>query len=968
MVGGAAMRWVPRGGVCVGVGRPVRRAGCVLPGAGGARWSVGCRAAGGGDGAAGDNKISQQDFTEKAWDAVAKSPELAKASSHQLVETEHLTLAMMQDASGLARTVLQRAGVSPDAGLKNVERFVGRQPQVTGGAGGGQMLGRNLESLVGRAKEAQRRMGDKFVSVEHLMLGLVADPRFGSKWYADLKVGQKDLEKAIQAIRGGRKVESRSPEVQYEALEKYGRDLTEAAAAGKLDPVIGRDDEIRRAIQILSRRTKNNPVLIGEPGVGKTAIAEGLAQRIVAGDVPESLQGRKLVSLDMGALIAGAKFRGEFEDRLKAVLTEVQEAEGGVVLFIDEIHTVVGAGASEGSMDAGNLLKPLLARGQLRCIGATTLDEYRKYIEKDPALERRFQQVLVKQPTVEDTVSILRGLRERYELHHGVKIVDAALVAAAHLSDRYISDRFLPDKAIDLVDEASARLKMEMTSKPEALDELDRRIIQLEMERLSLAKENDKASRERLRNLERELAGQKERQAALNSEWEDEKSALSTIQTIREQVELANVQIQQAEREYNLDKAAELKYGKLIELQKALAEAEAAVDEWNKSKDGRGLIQQEVVEDDIAAVISKWTGIPVAKMLESEKAKLLKLADVLHDRVLGQEEAVDKVADAIQRSRAGLADPNRPLASFMFLGPTGVGKTELAKALCAQLFDSEDNIVRIDMSEYMEKHSVSRLVGAPPGYVGFEEGGQLTEAVRRRPYSVVLFDEVEKAHRDVFNILLAVLDDGRVTDSQGRTVNFSNSVIIMTSNIGSEHILAMGADDTQYDAMKSEVKSSLGTYFRPEFVNRIDEIVVFHGLRENQIAGIVRIQLRRLEKRLAAQKLSLRVSDTAIAHIARTGFEPAYGARPVKRAIQQEVETPLAKEILRGAFPEGSTVVIDCEGDHLTFAAEGQGASSSSASLDDDQDKVRESKKRKGAAGGKEGGEEEPQEAAVAPS
>jgi len=913
---------------------------------------VGCRAGGGGD-SGGGNKISQGDFTEKAWEAVAKSPELAKASSHQLVETEHLTLAMMGDGNGLARTVLSRAGVSPETAVKNVERFVGRQPQVSGGASG-QMLGRNLESLVSRAKEYQRKMGDKFVSVEHLMLGLVADPRFGSKWYKDLSIGEKELEKAIAAIRGGRQVESRSPEVQYEALDKYGRDLTEAAAAGKLDPVIGRDDEIRRAIQILSRRTKNNPVLIGEPGVGKTAIAEGLAQRIVAGDVPESLQGRKLVSLDMGALIAGAKYRGEFEDRLKAVLTEVQEAEGGVVLFIDEIHTVVGAGASEGSMDAGNLLKPLLARGQLRCIGATTLDEYRKYIEKDPALERRFQQVLVKQPNVEDTVSILRGLRERYELHHGVKIVDAALVAAAQLSDRYISDRFLPDKAIDLVDEASARLKMEMTSKPEALDELDRRIIQLEMERLSLAKEKDKASRDRLRSLERELAGQKESQASLNSEWEDEKAALGTIQTIREQVELANVQIQQAEREYNLDKAAELKYGKLIELQKALAEAESAVDEWNKSKDGRGLIQQEVVEDDIAAVISKWTGIPVAKMLESDKQKLLKLADVLHDRVIGQEEAVDKVADAIQRSRAGLADPNRPLASFMFMGPTGVGKTELAKALSAQLFDSEDNIVRIDMSEYMEKHSVSRLVGAPPGYVGFEEGGQLTEAVRRRPYSVVLFDEVEKAHRDVFNILLAVLDDGRVTDSQGRTVNFANSVIIMTSNIGSEHILARSAGgEEQYQEMKAEVMAALGNHFRPEFINRIDEIVVFHALRESQIGGIVRIQLRRLEQRLAAQKLLLRVTDSAIAHVARTGFEPAYGARPVKRAIQKEVETPLAKEILRGAFTEGSTVVIDCEDDHLTFTAEGPGASGSTDSLDYDGDRAKgdASKKKQAGAG-----------------
>lgn len=715
-----------------------------------------------------------------------------------------------------------------------------------------------------------------------------------------------------------------NPEVKYEALEKYGRDLTQLAHEGILDPVIGRDEEIRRTIQILSRRTKNNPVLIGEPGVGKTAIVEGLAQRIVSGDVPESLRvgiagrrHRKLIALDMGALIAGAKYRGEFEERLKAVLKEIQEAQGQIVLFIDEIHTVVGAGATQGSMDASNLLKPMLARGELRCIGATTLDEYRKYIEKDAALERRFQQVYVDQPSVEDTISILRGLKERYELHHGVKISDSALVAAATLSARYISDRFLPDKAIDLVDEAAAKLKMEITSKPEELDEIDRKILQLEMERLSLQKETDSASRERLERLERELAELKERQDALNAQWQAEKQIIDRIRQIRQEIERVNVEIQQAERDYDLNRAAELKYSKLTELQRQLKEAEARLAQIQTS--GKSLLREEVTEADIAEIISKWTGIPVSRLVESEMQKLLHLEEELHKRVIGQDEAVRAVADAIQRSRAGLADPNRPIASFIFLGPTGVGKTELAKALAEYLFDTEDALVRIDMSEYMEKHAVARLIGAPPGYVGYEEGGQLTEAIRRRPYSVILFDEIEKAHPDVFNVLLQILDDGRLTDSQGRTVDFKNTIAIMTSNIGSIYILDVAGDDSKYEQMRDRVMEAVRESFRPEFLNRIDEIIIFHSLRKDELREIVKLQVQRLEERLRERKLSLKISDQALDWIVQVGYDPVYGARPLKRAIQRELETPIAKAILRGEFHEGDTIYVHVEHERLVL-------------------------------------------------
>jgi ATP-dependent Clp protease ATP-binding subunit ClpB len=712
-------------------------------------------------------------------------------------------------------------------------------------------------------------------------------------------------------------VTDQNPEGKYQSLEKYGRDLTDAARQGKLDPVIGRDDEIRRTVQILSRRTKNNPVLIGEPGVGKTAIAEGLAQRIVKGDVPESLKDRKLIALDLGALIAGAKYRGEFEERLKAVLKEVTDSEGQIILFIDEIHTVVGAGATQGAMDAGNLLKPMLARGELRCIGATTLDEYRKYIEKDAALERRFQQVFVDQPTVADTISILRGLKDRYETHHNVKISDSALVAAATLSTRYISDRFLPDKAIDLVDEAAAKLKMEVTSKPEELDEVDRKILQFEMERLSLQKESDPASKERLERLDKELADLKEEQSTLNARWQAEKDILEQRKQIRDEIDRVEVEIQQAERDYDLNKAAELKYGKLTELQQKLEVAETNLEDLQSS--GRSLTREEVTEEDIAEIISKWTGIPVSKLVQSEMQKLLLLEDELHQRVIGQDEAVTAVADSIQRSRAGLADPNRPTASFIFLGPTGVGKTELAKALAAYLFDTEDAMVRIDMSEYMEKHAVSRLIGAPPGYVGYDEGGQLTEAVRRRPFAVILFDEIEKAHPDVFNVMLQILDDGRVTDAQGHTVDFKNAIIIMTSNIGSQYILDISGDDDQYDEMKSRVMDALRSNFRPEFLNRVDEMIIFHALRKDQLRDIVKLQIIRLEERLAERKMSVKLSEAALDFLAEVGYDPVYGARPLKRAIQRELETQIAKAILRGEFTEGDTIFVDVEHERLAF-------------------------------------------------
>ncbi|KAL8211000.1 hypothetical protein R6Q57_005437 [Mikania cordata] len=859
-------------------------------------------------------RITQQEFTEMAWQAIVSSPEVAKENKHQIVETEHLMKALLEQKNGLARRIFSKAGVDNTRLLEATDKFIQRQPKVIGESAGS-MLGRDLESLMQRARDYKKEYGDSFVSVEHLVLGFVQDNRFGKQLFKEFQISLKTLKNAIESIRGRQTVIDQDPEGKYESLEKYGKDLTAMAREGKLDPVIGRDDEIRRCIQILSRRTKNNPVLIGEPGVGKTAISEGLAQRIVQGDVPQALMNRKLISLDMGALIAGAKYRGEFEDRLKAVLKEVTESDGQIILFIDEIHTVVGAGATNGAMDAGNLLKPMLGRGELRCIGATTLDEYRKYIEKDPALERRFQQVYVDQPTVEDTVSILRGLRERYELHHGVRISDSALVEAAILSDRYISGRFLPDKAIDLVDEAAAKLKMEITSKPTALDEINRAVLKLEMERLSLTSDTDKASKDRLNRLEAELDLLKERQAELNEQWEHEKSVMTNMQSIKEEIDRVNLEIQQAEREYDLNRAAELKYGSLNSLLRQLETAEKELVEYMSS--GKSMLREEVTGDDIAEIVSKWTGIPLSKLKQSEREKLLYLEDELHKRVVGQDPAVTSVAEAIQRSRAGLSDPHRPIASFMFMGPTGVGKTELAKALASYLFNTEEALVRIDMSEYMEKHAVSRLIGAPPGYVGYEEGGQLTETVRRRPYAVILFDEIEKAHADVFNVFLQILDDGRVTDSQGRTVSFTNTVIIMTSNVGSQYILDTDDDsmpkERTYETIKRRVMDAARSVFRPEFMNRVDEYIVFQPLDRSQINRIVRLQLERVQKRIADRKLKIVVSEAAVELLGSLGYDPNYGARPVKRVIQQYVENELAKGILRGDFKDEDTISVDTE-------------------------------------------------------
>jgi len=766
--------------------------------------------------------------------------------------------------------------------------------------------------------------GDQYVSVEHILLGIADTDGYSKKLFSEVGSGMDQLKAAVEAIRGNNKVTSRTPEVAYEALEKYSRDLTQAAADGKLDPVIGRDDEIRRAIQILSRRTKNNPILLGEPGVGKTAIAEGLAQRIVSGDVPETLKGRRLLSLDMGALIAGAKYRGEFEERLKAVLQEVQSAQGQIVLFIDEIHTVVGAGAQEGSMDAGNLLKPLLARGELRCIGATTLKEYKLYIEKDKALERRFQQVMVAQPTVEDTVSILRGLKDKYEVHHGVRIRDSALIAAATLSHRYISERFLPDKAIDLVDEAAAKLKIEVTSKPEAIDELDRRIIQLQMERLSISRDETESSR--LTLIDSQLSDLQRQQQELRTKWDQERAGVTRLQDLKNQIDSTITAIGKAERDYDLNQAAILKYGTLPELQKKLSEEEKLYEDGRSSKGGNMMLRDTVTEDDIAMIVSSWTGIPVSKLLQGEMEKLLHLQAQLDKRVVGQQRATQVVAEAIQRSRAGMSDPSRPIATLAFLGPTGVGKTELCKALAGFMFDTEDAIVRIDMSEYMEQHSVSRLVGAPPGYIGFEEGGQLTEAVRRRPYSVVLFDEMEKAHPDVFNILLQLLDDGRLTDSKGNVVNFRNTIIIFTSNVGSSEISMLDIKDPE--SVQAATMLALKQRFRPEFLNRIDEFVNFNSLGMEQLVPIVGLELAKVAKRLSDKDLTLFATEGAKTWLAEMGFDPVYGARPIKRTIQREVETGIAKGILAGKYPAKSTVLIDARpGDsklQITSVLEGQ--------------------------------------------
>jgi ATP-dependent Clp protease ATP-binding subunit ClpB len=856
-----------------------------------------------------------QQFTEKAWGAITRTLDIAKQSKHQQIESEHLLKSLLEQ-DGLATSIFNKAGVNITRLSDRTDDFINRQPKVTN-PGDSVYVGRSLDSLLDRADKFRQEFADEYISIEHLILAYAKDDRFGKSLFQEFGLNDNKLKEVIKQVRGSQKVTDQNPEGKYEALERYGRDLTELAREGKLDPVIGRDEEIRRTVQILSRRTKNNPVLIGEPGVGKTAIVEGLAQRIVNRDVPESLQDRKLFALDLGALIAGAKYRGEFEERLKAVLKEVTDSGGNIIMFIDEIHTVVGAGATQGAMDAGNLLKPMLARGELRCIGATTLDEYRKYIEKDAALERRFQEVLVDEPNVIDTISILRGLRDRYEVHHGVKISDTALVAAAVLSNRYISDRFLPDKAIDLVDEAAAKLKMENTSKPEELDELDRKILQLEMERLSLRKENDPASLERLAKLEKELANFKEEQSQLNAQWQSEKEVIDKNRKLKEEIDRVNLEIQQAEREYDLNRAAELRYGKLTELQRQVQEFEGKL--AHTQSDKRSMLREEVVEADIAEIISKWTGIPLNKLVESEKEKLLNLEEELHQRVIGQEEAVTAVAEAIQRSRAGLSDPNRPTASFIFLGPTGVGKTELAKALAANLFDTEEALVRIDMSEYMEKHSVSRLMGAPPGYVGFEEGGQLTEAIRRRPYSVILFDEIEKAHPDVFNVMLQILDDGRLTDSQGHVVDFKNTIIIMTSNIGSQYILDVAGDDSRYEEMRSRVMEAMQNSFRPEFLNRIDEIIIFHALVKSQLKQIVRLQVKRLEERLLEQKLSLRLSESALEFVADIGYDPVYGGRPLKRAVQRYLETAIAKAILRGEYKPGDTIFADVEDERLTF-------------------------------------------------